>query len=79
MPGLWYTKDITGKAGEYLNISNRMRRLLMRKIKLFSVLALVIATTLLMTSVVYAYAAYHGNWPEQPYWGNWWWYNYSDL
>lgn len=51
----------------------------MRKIKLFSVLALVIATTLLMTSVVYAYAAYHGNWPEQPYWGNWWWYNYSDL
>ncbi|MER3459617.1 MAG: hypothetical protein C4309_14245 [Chloroflexota bacterium] len=28
----------------------------MRKIKLFSVLALVIVTTLLMTSVVYAYA-----------------------
>lgn len=51
----------------------------MRKIKLFSALALVIVTTLLMTSVVYAYAAYHGNWPEQPYWGNWWWYNGTYL
>jgi len=27
--------------------------------------------------VVYAYAAYHGSWNEQPYYGNHWWYNYS--
>jgi len=51
----------------------------MRRIKLFPVLALVIVATLLMTSVVYAYAAYHGNWAEQPYWGNWWWYNDTYL
>jgi hypothetical protein len=32
-----------------------------------------------MASVVYAYAAYHGNWAEQPYLGNWWWYNGTYL
>ena len=51
----------------------------MRRIKLFPVLALAIVATLLMTSVVYAYAAYHGNWAEQPYWGNWWWWNGTYL
>jgi hypothetical protein len=51
----------------------------MRRIKFFPVLALAIVATLLMTSVVYAYAAYHGNWAEQPYWGNWWWWNGTYL
>jgi len=31
----------------------------------------------LFTSTAYAYAAYHGNWAEQPYYGNHWWNNYS--
>ena len=30
-------------------------------------LVLAIVITVLVTSVAYAYAAYHGNWPEQPY------------
>jgi len=49
----------------------------MRKVKFLSVLALAIVVTLLVTSIAYAYATYHGSWPERPYWGNWWWYNYS--
>jgi len=51
----------------------------MCRIKFFPVLALAIVATLLMTSVVYAYAAYYGNWAEQPYWGNWWWWNGTYL
>lgn len=56
-----------------------MRRCGMRKIKFLSMLVLAIVITSLVTSIAYAYAAYHGNWPEQPYWGNWWWYNYGYL
>jgi len=51
----------------------------MHKIKFLLALTLVIAITSLITSIVYAYAAYHGNWAEQPYLGNWWWYNYGYL
>jgi hypothetical protein len=39
---------------------------------------LAVAATLLVVGSVYAYAAYHGNWNEQPDWGNHWWYNYSN-
>ena len=51
----------------------------MHKGRLVRLLALAIAASLLTTFTAYAYAAYHGNWPEQPYWGNWWWYNFSDY
>jgi hypothetical protein len=56
-----------------------MRRCGMQKMKFLSILVSAILITALMTSIAYAYAAYHGNWSEQPYWGNWWWYNYSYL
>lgn len=51
----------------------------MHKIKFILTLTLIIAITWLITGIVYAYAAYHGNWAEQPYLGNWWWYNYGYL
>ncbi len=51
----------------------------MRKLKFISMLMLLIVAALLVNSVVYAYAAYHGNWAEQPYLGSWWWWNGSYL
>ncbi|MFN3705919.1 MAG: hypothetical protein ACK4WM_07990 [Thermoflexales bacterium] len=47
----------------------------MQKIRFLSMLVLAIVIASLVTSVAYAYAAYHGSWSERPYWGNWWWYN----
>jgi hypothetical protein len=51
----------------------------MGKVKILSVFMLLMIAVLLIASVVYAYAAYHGNWAEQPYLGNWWWYNGTYL
>jgi len=51
----------------------------MGKVKILSAFMLLMIAVLLIASVAYAYAAYHGDWAEQPYWGNWWWYNYYYL
>jgi len=51
----------------------------MRRFKLLSMLTLVLVVILLTATAAYAYAAYHGNWAEQPYWGNWWWWNGTYL
>lgn len=45
------------------------------KRRILLVCSVSLAALLLTVSVVYAYAAYHGSWSEQPYWGNHWWYN----
>jgi hypothetical protein len=47
----------------------------MGKVRILSVFMLLMIALLVIASVVYAYAAYHGDWAEQPYLGNWWWYN----
>jgi len=51
----------------------------MGKVRILSVFMLLMIALLVIASVVYAYAAYHGDWAEQPYLGNWWWYNYYYL
>jgi uncharacterized protein (UPF0333 family) len=42
----------------------------MHKVKILLAFMLLMIAALLIASVVYAYAAYHGDWAEQPYWGN---------
>ncbi len=43
-----------------------------RRILLASTVTTIVALTIAGT--VFAYAAYHGTWSEQPYYGNHWWY-----
>lgn len=45
---------------------------------LASAITIVLLAVAFVTGV-YAYAAYHGNWSEQPYYGNHWWYNGGQL
>jgi len=46
----------------------------MKRRILFAMMVMAITVTAVV-GTAFAAAAYHGTWPEQPYWGNHWWYN----